>query len=172
MNARRAVRIALRWGPFAAALAATALLAGSAGGYTNSWQALRTVLDWLAPGHAPISDYGVTLYQLNDAARRAAHAIVAAAAVVLADRGPCAGLPLRGRLPASVGAGLLVAACAAVVRWRADDRHVRIEQWAPTLAGLALGAAWVGLAAATRRLALWAAEPERTEPETEAVSTP
>lgn len=164
MNVRRAVRALLAWGPLAIALATACFLAGSAGGYTATWMALRRTLDRLAPGHAPISDYGVTLYQLNEAVRRAAHSLVAAIVVVLADRGPGAHFPLRRRIPIALGIGAMVVAGAALVRWQTNDRHVRIEQWLPTLLGLALGLGWILIAAAGRRLARWAEEPTPEPP--------
>jgi len=170
LTSRTVIRTALRWIPLAAAAAGAVVLAGPLGAYTVSWSALRRGLDWLAPGHDPISDFGVSLYQLNDAVRRFAHAALACAVVVAVDRGPCARMPWRRRFVVAIGSAAGVAALAAAVRWRVESRHVRIEQWLPTVAGVVSGMVWVALGAGVRTLHRWASDPDEddlgSEPET------
>ncbi|MFM7320083.1 MAG: hypothetical protein ACKO5K_00990 [Armatimonadota bacterium] len=155
MTMRRAVGVLLRWLPPLVVAGCALVLAGPIGGYPETWAMLRRILDGLAPGHAPISDYGVTLYQLNEAVRRLAHALLACAVVVAVDRGPASRLPAARRIPVSILSAAGIAALAAGIRSLVETRHVRPEQWLPTLAGIVLGTAWIALGAGVRAAVRW-----------------
>lgn len=164
---RRAVRVLLYAGPLLLAGALTLALATSLGDYRVSWTLTARLLDAVAPGHAPISDYGVTRYQINDAVRTLAHVGLYALAAGLAARAARWGrpdLPGRALLAALAFAALLTGAESAV-RLRTPTRHVRPIQLLWNLAGVALGAGAALAGDALRRAERWAWR-EEPDPDT------
>ena len=74
--------------PILLLLMLVAWTASNAGSYRSSWLGTFWVLNNLAPQYQPISDYGVSMYQLNDALRRLAHILIGFMAVIVMDRVP------------------------------------------------------------------------------------
>ena len=74
--------------PILLLLMLVAWTASNAGSYRSSWLGTFWVLNNLAPQYQPISDYGVSMYQLNDALRRLAHILIGFMAVMIRVMNP------------------------------------------------------------------------------------
>lgn len=140
--------------PLLILLALVAWTASNAGSYRSTWLGTFWALDKLAPQYQPISDYGVSMYQLNDAIRRIAHILIGFMSVIVMDRILRIASGLRGgpRLAAACCLSLVVIGTGAAVRYNSSLRHVRIVQFISSASGMLAGAAWIAIAALDRRI--------------------
>ena len=108
----------------------------------------------LAPQYQPISDYGVSMYQLNDALRRLAHILIGFMAVIVMDRVLRINTRMRGgkRLALACALSVIVIGTGAAVRFRSSLRHVRLVQFVSSATGMLLGAAAISIAAVDKRI--------------------
>ena len=72
--------------PLVVLLLLVAWTASNAGSYRSTWIGTYWALNALAPNYEPISDYGVSMYQVNDALRRLAHILIGLLSVIVMDR--------------------------------------------------------------------------------------
>ena len=128
--------------------------ASNAGSYRSSWLGTFWVLNNLAPQYQPISDYGVSMYQLNDALRRLAHILIGFMAVIVMDRVLRINTRMRGgkRLALACALSVIVIGTGAAVRFRSSLRHVRLVQFVSSATGMLLGAAAISIAAVDKRI--------------------
>ena len=128
--------------------------ASNAGSYRSSWLGTFWVLNNLAPQYQPISDYGVSMYQLNDALRRLAHILIGFMAVIVMDRVLRINTRMRGgkRLALACALSVIVIGTGAAVRYRSSLRHVRLVQFVSSATGMLLGAAAISIAAVDKRI--------------------
>ena len=140
--------------PFLLLLVLVAWTASNAGSYRSSWLGTFWVLNNLAPQYQPISDYGVSMYQLNDALRRLAHILIGFMAVILMDRVLRINTRMRGgkRLVIACALSVIVIGTGAAVRFRSSLRHVRLVQFVSSATGMLLGAAAISVAAVDKRI--------------------
>ncbi len=140
--------------PFLLLLVLVAWTASNAGSYRSSWLGTFWVLNNLAPQYQPISDYGVSMYQLNDALRRLAHILIGFMAVILMDRVLRINTRMRGgkRLVIACALSVIVIGTGAAVRFRSSLRHVRLVQFVSSATGMLLGAAAISIAAVDKRI--------------------
>jgi hypothetical protein len=151
---KRTLRIFYASIPLLLLLALVAWTASNAGSYRSTWLGTFWVLNGLAPQYQPINDYGVSMYQLNDALRRVAHILIGFMAVIVMDRILRIVSKLRGgpRLAIACCLSLIVIGTGAAVRYRSSLRHVRIVQFVSSATGMLLGAVAVSVAALDRRI--------------------
>lgn len=151
---KRTLRILYASIPLFLLLALVAWTASNAGSYRSTWLGTFWVLNGLAPQYQPISDYGVSMYQLNDAIRRVAHILIGFMAVIVMDRILRIISKMRGgpRLAIACCLSLIVIGTGAAVRYRSSLRHVRIVQFVSSATGMLLGAVVVSVAALDRRI--------------------
>lgn len=151
---KRTLRILYASIPLFLLLALVAWTASNAGSYRSTWLGTFWVLNGLAPQYQPISDYGVSMYQLNDAIRRVAHILIGFMAVIVMDRILRIVTKMRGgpRLAIACCLSLIVIGTGAAVRYRSSLRHVRIVQFVSSATGMLLGAVVVSVAALDRRI--------------------
>lgn len=140
--------------PFLLLLMLVAWTASNAGSYRSSWLGTFWVLNNLAPQYQPISDYGVSMYQLNDALRRMAHILIGFMAVIVMDRVLRVNTRMRGgkRLVIACALSVIVIGTGAAVRFRSSLRHVRLVQFVSSATGMLLGAAAISIAAVDKRI--------------------
>ena len=140
--------------PILLLLMLVAWTASNAGSYRSSWLGTFWVLNNLAPQYQPISDYGVSMYQLNDALRRLAHILIGFMAVIVMDRVLRINTRMRGgkRLALACALSVIVIGTGAAVRFRSSLRHVRLVQFVSSATGMRLGAAAISIAAVDKRI--------------------
>lgn len=128
--------------------------ASNAGSYRSTWLGTFWALNKLAPQYQPISDYGVSMYQLNDALRRLAHILIGFMAVIVMNRILRITSRLRGgpRLAIACCLSLMVIGTGAAVRYRSSLRHVRTVQFVSSATGMLIGALVVSAVAFDRRI--------------------
>ena len=128
--------------------------ASNAGSYRSTWLGTFWVLNRLAPQYQPINDYGVSMYQLNDAIRRVAHILIGFMAVIVMDRILRINTRMRGGLRLAIACclSLIVIGTGAAVRYRSSLRHVRTVQFVSSATGMLLGVVLVTCAALDRRI--------------------
>ena len=150
---KRVSRVLYAGIPFLLLLVLVAWTASNAGSYRSSWLGTFWVLNNLAPQYQPISDYGVSMYQLNDALRRLAHILIGFMAVILMDRVLRINTRMRGgkRLVIACALSVIVIGTGAAVRFRSSLRHVRLVQFVSSATGMLLGAAALSIAAVDKR---------------------
>lgn len=151
---KRLIRLLYASIPLVALLAVVVWTATNAGSYRSTWLGTFWALDKLAPEYQPISDYGVSMYQLNDALRRLAHILIGFMAVVVIQRILRITTRLRGgpRLAIALGLALFVIGTGAAVRYQSSLRHVRVVQFVSSATGMLFGALVVSFAALDRRI--------------------
>jgi hypothetical protein len=151
---KRLIRVLYASVPFLILLVLVAWTASNAGSYRSSWLGTYWVLNSLAPQYQPISDFGVSMYQLNDALRRLAHILIGFMATIVLDRILRITTRIRGgkRLALACALSLIVIGTGAAVRYRSSLRHVRMVQFVSSATGMLLGAAAISIAAIDRRI--------------------
>ena len=140
--------------PLLLLLVLVAWTASNAGSYRSTWLGTFWVLNRLAPQYQPINDYGVSMYQLNDAIRRVAHILIGFMAVIVMDRILRINTRMRGGLRLAIACclSLIVIGTGAAVRYRSSLRHVRTVQFVSSATGMLLGVVLVSCAALDRRI--------------------
>jgi hypothetical protein len=140
--------------PLVVLLILVAWTASNAGSYRSTWLGTFWALDKLAPQYQPISDYGVSMYQLNDAIRRIAHILIGFMSVIVMNRILRIASRLRGwlRLAIACCLSLVVIGTGAAVRYNSSLRHVRIVQFVSSATGMLVGCAWIAIVALDRRI--------------------
>jgi len=140
--------------PLVVLLLLVAWTASNAGSYRSTWIGTYWALNALAPNYEPISDYGVSMYQVNDALRRLAHILIGLLSVIVMDRILRIASRLRGgpRLAIACCLSLFVIGTGAAVRFSSSERHVRIVQFGSSAVGMLLGATFVSIVALDRRI--------------------
>lgn len=119
-----------------------------AGSYVATWNAIVHVLHTLAPAYGQPDTYSISLYQLNDAVRKAAHFLIGLLAVVVCNRTlrVATGLPSVQRIALSAMLSLSLIGIGAWVRFESPDRHVRWVQFTASITGIGMGVVAVSLA--------------------------
>jgi hypothetical protein len=151
---KRPIRLLYASIPILLLIMLVAWTASNAGSYRSSWLGTFWVLNNLAPQYQPISDYGVSMYQLNDALRRLAHILIGFMAVIVMDRVLRINTRMRGgkRLALACALSVIVIGTGAAVRYRSSLRHVRLVQFVSSATGMLLGAAAISIAAVDKRI--------------------
>jgi hypothetical protein len=151
---KRPIRLLYASIPILLLIVLVAWTASNAGSYRSSWLGTFWVLNNLAPQYQPISDYGVSMYQLNDALRRLAHILIGFMAVIVMDRVLRINTRMRGgkRLALACALSVIVIGTGAAVRYRSSLRHVRLVQFVSSATGMLLGAAAISIAAVDKRI--------------------
>jgi hypothetical protein len=151
---KRLIRVIYASVPFLILLLLVAWTASNAGSYRSTWLGIFWVLKSLAPQYQPISDFGVSMYQLNDALRRLAHILIGFMAIIVIERVLRINTRFRGgkRLALACALSLIVIGTGAAVRYRSSLRHVRLVQFVSSGTGMLLGAAAISIAAIDKRI--------------------
>lgn len=161
---RKWLRALVFVGPLLLWIVLLLVLATTLGEYIATWKLFQRVLSWMTPEFAPIPTDGrfavveVSMYQINQGLRRAAHVAMYAGLTLLAVRACQWGEPRLRRRTVLVALlmSLVFTGGESLVRLRSPGRHVRWENLALNLigTGLVLGGTLVffGLKAAERRL--------------------
>ena len=127
---KRILRFAYASVPLLILLGLVGWTASNFGSYRSTWLGTFWVLNKLAPQYQPISDYGVSMYQLNDAIRRIAHILIGFMSVVVMERilRTTSRLRVGLRIAFACCLSLFVIGTGAAVRYNSSLRHVRIVQ--------------------------------------------
>ena len=151
---KRLVRALYAGIPLLVLLVLVAWTASNAGSYRSTWLGTFWALNKLAPNYEPISDYGVSMYQLNDALRRLAHILIGFMAVIVMDRILRLTSRLRGgpRLAIACCLSLIVIGTGAAIRFSSSQRHVRTVQFVSSAVGMLIAVTFVSTAALDRRI--------------------